>query len=66
MKVDDICRQNGISSATYYIYGLPPFCKYRICFLGCCLHQSGIRKTCAQMSNSHTIASTTGRSLRPI
>lgn len=32
MKVEDICRQNGISNATYYIYGLPPFCKYRIWF----------------------------------
>ena len=28
MKVDEICRQNGIRNATYYIYGLPPFCKY--------------------------------------
>ncbi len=28
MKEKDICRQNGISNATYYIYGLPPFCKY--------------------------------------
>lgn len=28
MKIDEICRQNGISNATYYIYGLPPFCKY--------------------------------------
>lgn len=28
MKVEDICRQNGISNATYYIYGLPPFYKY--------------------------------------
>ncbi len=28
MKIDEICRQNGIGNATYYIYGLPPFCKY--------------------------------------
>ncbi|EAA3682416.1 hypothetical protein CTX76_004415 [Salmonella enterica subsp. houtenae] len=34
--------------------------------LGCCLHLSGIRKTCAQMGNPHTIASTTGRPLRPV
>jgi len=27
-KIEEICRQNGISSATYYIYGLPPFCKH--------------------------------------
>lgn len=27
---------------------------------------SGIRKICAQMGNSHTIASTTGRPLRPV
>ncbi|HAT6272039.1 hypothetical protein D3H37_11230 [Proteus mirabilis] len=32
MKGDDICRQNEISNVTYYIYGLPPFCKYRIYF----------------------------------
>lgn len=24
MKIDEICRQNGISNAIYYIYGLPP------------------------------------------
>lgn len=35
-------------------------------FLGCCLHLSGIRKICAQMGNSHTIASPTGRPLRPV
>ena len=34
--------------------------------LGCCLHLSGIRKICAQMGNSHTITSTTGRPLRPV
>ncbi|EAM3329176.1 hypothetical protein WEV50_001522 [Salmonella enterica] len=34
--------------------------------LSCCLHLSGIRKTCAQMGNPHTIASTTGRPLRPV
>lgn len=28
--VRDVCREAGISEATYYIYGLPPFCKYRI------------------------------------
>jgi len=26
--VKDVCREAGISEATYYIYGLPPFCKY--------------------------------------
>ncbi|RDK89351.1 transposase [Enterobacillus tribolii] len=26
--VKDICRENGISKASYYIYGLPPFCKH--------------------------------------
>ncbi|MCX8986074.1 transposase, partial [Citrobacter portucalensis] len=30
--VKDVCREAGISEATYYIYGLPPFCKYRIWF----------------------------------
>lgn len=24
----DVCRENGVSEASYYIYGLPPFCKY--------------------------------------
>ncbi|WP_410795822.1 transposase [Morganella sp. BCCO 40_0007] len=28
MKIDKICRQNECSNATYYIYELPPFCKY--------------------------------------
>ena len=27
MKVSDVCRKHGISHATYYVYGLPPFCK---------------------------------------
>ncbi|RAT58334.1 transposase, partial [Lonsdalea populi] len=26
--VKGICRENGVSEAGYYIYGLPPFCKY--------------------------------------
>ncbi|EEV6030581.1 hypothetical protein EAY41_26075 [Escherichia coli] len=26
--VKDVCREDSISEATYYIYGLPPFCKY--------------------------------------
>lgn len=26
--VKDVCRKAGISEATYYIYGLLPFCKY--------------------------------------
>ncbi|EAB6124401.1 hypothetical protein D6Q91_22180 [Salmonella enterica subsp. enterica] len=26
--VKDVCREVGISEATYYIYGLSPFCKY--------------------------------------
>lgn len=26
--VKDVCRESGISEASYYIYGLPPFCKY--------------------------------------
>lgn len=30
--VKDVCREAGISEATYYIYGLPPLCKYRIWF----------------------------------
>ncbi|EDQ1537455.1 hypothetical protein H5Y88_004750 [Salmonella enterica] len=30
--VKDVWREAGISEATYYIYGLPPFCKYRIRF----------------------------------
>lgn len=34
--------------------------------LGCCLHLSCIRKTSAKMGNPHTIASTTGRPLRPV
>ena len=32
--VKDVCREAGISEATYYIYGLPPFCKYCYLFFG--------------------------------
>ncbi|VEB95658.1 Transposase [Cedecea lapagei] len=31
-RVGEVCRKMGISEATFYIYGLPPFCKYRIWF----------------------------------
>lgn len=27
-RVGDVCRKTGISEATFYIYGLPPFCKH--------------------------------------
>ena len=27
-SVPEFCRKLGISDATFYIYGLPPFCKY--------------------------------------
>ncbi|ACR69867.1 transposase [Edwardsiella ictaluri] len=27
-RVEEVCRKMGISEATFYIYGLPPFCKY--------------------------------------
>jgi putative transposase len=26
--VPEVCRKLGISDATFYIYGLPPFCKH--------------------------------------
>lgn len=26
--VPEVCRKLDISDATFYIYGLPPFCKY--------------------------------------
>lgn len=26
--VKDVCREAAISEASYYIYGLPPFCKH--------------------------------------
>ena len=26
-SVPEVCRKPGISDATFYIYGLPPFCK---------------------------------------
>ncbi|PBS88790.1 hypothetical protein A8114_22220 [Escherichia coli] len=26
--VKEVCREAGISEASYYIYGQPPFCKY--------------------------------------
>ncbi|EDX45027.1 transposase [Salmonella enterica subsp. enterica serovar Kentucky] len=27
-RVGEVCRKMGISESTFYIYGLPPFCKY--------------------------------------
>lgn len=27
-RVGEVCRKMGISEATFYIYGLPPFCKH--------------------------------------
>lgn len=27
-SVPEVCRKLGISDATFYIYGLPPFCRY--------------------------------------
>lgn len=27
-SVPDVCRKHAISDATFYIYGLPPFCKH--------------------------------------
>ncbi len=27
-RVGEVCRKMGISEDTFYIYGLPPFCKY--------------------------------------
>lgn len=27
-RVGEVCRKMRISEATFYIYGLPPFCKY--------------------------------------
>ena len=55
--VKDICRGAGISDTHLLVLNL---------VLSCCLPLSGIRKICAQMGNPHTIASTTGRPLRPI
>lgn len=26
--VAELCREYGMSNASFYIYGLPPFCKY--------------------------------------
>lgn len=66
MKVEDICRQNGISNATYYYLWTTSVLQVLNQVLGCCLHLSGIRNICAQMGNPHTIASTTGRPRRPI
>lgn len=62
--VKDICREAGISEATYI--WTTSVLHVLILVLGCCLHLSGIRKTCAQMGNPHTIASATGRPLRPV
>jgi putative transposase len=26
--VTELCREHGMSDATFYIYGLPPYCKH--------------------------------------
>ncbi len=31
-RVGEVCRTMRISEATFYIYGLPPFCKYSFWF----------------------------------
>jgi putative transposase len=31
-RAGEICRKMGIAEATFYIYGLPPLCKYLIWF----------------------------------
>jgi putative transposase len=57
----ELCRKHAISDATFYIYGLPLFCKHLIRFrllLTSIRHQE---YTCAQMGNPHTVASTLGR-----
>lgn len=64
--VKDVCREAGISEATYYYLWTTSVLQVLNLVLGCCLHLSGIRKICAQMGNPHTIASTTGRPLRPV
>lgn len=28
VPVPELCREHGMSSATFYIYGLPPYCKH--------------------------------------
>jgi hypothetical protein len=43
VKVPDLCREHGISSATFYIYGLPPYCKHYVAAGPNCIHLSGIR-----------------------
>ena len=63
MKVEEVCRQHGISSATYYIYGLPPYCNNDFSFL--IRLPTSIRHNraflFAQMGNPLTHSSTTGR-----
>ncbi len=65
-SVPEVCRKLGISDATFYIYGLPLFCKHWVRFrllLTSIRHQE---YACAQMGNPHTVASTLGRSQGPV
>lgn len=64
-RVGEVCRKMGISEAALYLWTTSVLQVLNL-VLGCCLHLSGIRKICAQMGNPHTIASTTGRLLRPV
>ena len=69
-KVSDICREFGISDATFYIYGRLPRGK-KVPELGLtaidCKHLSGVTvKWCAQMGNPLTLSSTSGRPRRPL
>lgn len=64
--VKDICRGAGISDTHLLDLWTTSVLQVLNLVLGCCLHLSGIRKICAQMGNPHTIASTTGRPLRPV
>lgn len=61
-RVGDVCRKTGISEATFYIYGLPSFCKHWFWSWVIAYIYPASEKTCVQMGNRHTITSTTGRS----
>ena len=69
-RVAEICREHGINEATFYIYGRLPLWQEGFWSLSDevdCKHLFGvIRVWCAQMGNSLTLASTTGRPRGPM
>nr|WP_323808712.1 hypothetical protein [Klebsiella quasipneumoniae] len=64
-RVEEVCRKMGISEATFTSMDYLRFASTESGF-GLLLTSIRHQENLCQMGNSHTIASTTGRPLRPV